>query len=159
MKKFLALVLALVLSFSCLTIGFAADTEGSAPVDSSITGILDEVKAMFTDSKILEKIQPILDKILEFVKGLVPGDDTAGVEGAITDLEKTLGDNKIDICGKIKELIDCLKEKIKALYCGEPATEEEVKPETGSASMGLSVFGALCVASAAAFVCTKKKVA
>lgn len=159
MKKFLALVLALVLSFSCLTVGFAAETAGAEKVDPSISSILDEVKSFFTDSKILDKINPIIEKILEFIKGLVPGDNTAGVEGAIGDLEKTLKDNKIDICGKIKELIDCLKSKIKALYCGEPATEEEVKPETGSASIGLSVFGALCVASAAAFVCTKKKVA
>lgn len=157
MKKFLALALALVLSFSCLTVGFAAEPAGTDT--DPVATVCDQIKALFTDSKILDAISPIIDKIINFVKGLVPGGDTAGVEGAVSELESCFGNNKIDICGKLKDLIECLKSKIKALYCGEPATEEEVKPETGSASISLSVFGALCVASAAAFVCTKKKVA
>lgn len=160
MKKVISLALALVLAFSCMTMVFAADEAAAVEsVETSVNGILSEVDIL---GKLTSAIEDACAKIVAFFEGLVNGgSDLFGVEGAVSDLESALKNCKIDLsCGAIKDFLDSIKAKIKALYCGEPATTEvEATPETGSASTGIAAFAAISVAAAAAYVCTKKKVA
>ncbi len=237
MKKLLALSIALVLAFSCMTVAFAADatttqpyycstcktyfstadelnthmntvhkqvpmeypcpychnagqevvfvteaaymdhlktcpnytfSDGTTPVNyvdmsvSELLAYLLDVSNIGNDR--LSIIEPIIQSLITFVENMLKGiiGEDAGVEGANADLdslEAKLTSFDIDIgSGKIKDILDAVKAKIKALYCGEPATTAvEEAPETGSASTGIAVFAAISVAAAAAYVCTKKR--
>lgn len=117
------------------------------------------------DNERLGILAPIIQRIIDFVENLIAGviaPEEAGVEGVSADLnslESKLAGWGLNLKdGKLKSILDGIKAKIKALYCGEPATTAAEKPaETGSASTGIAVFAAVSVAAAAAYVCTKKR--
>lgn len=117
------------------------------------------------DNNRLSILAPIIQRIIDFIENLINNfllADEAGVEGVSSDLssiESKLAEWGFDVTGgKIKAILDSIKAKIKALYCGEAATTAcEATPETGSSSTGIAVFAAVSVAAAAAYVCTKKK--
>ena len=174
MKKVLALVLALVMAFSCGLVAFAEDdtttttavateaaTEAATEKDY-IDLTVKEVLAMILD---LAKagmsqwgdVETVIIKIVDFLDGLVNGTLTGSVDGLVAELEGLF--EGIEIPG-IDGLINALKEKILSFYAPGtvvPTTEPAEVEDTGSAPVGIAVFAAVSVAAAAAFVCTKKK--
>lgn len=143
-------------------------SDGTTPVnyvDMSVSELLAYLLDVANvDNDRLSILEPIIQSLITFVENMLKGviGEETGVEGANADLdslEAKLTSFDIDIgSGKIKDILDAVKAKIKALYCGEPATTAaEEAPETGSASTGIAVFAAISVAAAAAYVCTKKR--
>lgn len=135
-------------------------------VDLSISELLAYlIDVANVDNDRLSILEPIIQSIITFVENFIKGildikaEGVEGVNSDLSNLESKLAGFGIDIGkGKIKDILDSIKSKIKALYCGEPATTAaEAAPETGSASTGIAVFAAISVAAAAAYVCTKKR--
>ncbi len=177
MKKVLAIVLALIMACSVMTMAFAADaatpTDEPAPFASGLIGsvksILDKITSIFSNGEGLEgllaQIEGIINRIKELVAN-VTGSNSADVLGVVDQLEAKIGSFGLakDILSRIKELITNLKQKIKDLYAGNKETVVEetaaVAPSgTGSSAAGIAAFAAVSVAAAAAYVCTKKKAA
>jgi uncharacterized protein YjbJ (UPF0337 family) len=178
MKKVLAIVLALIMACSVMTMAFAADaaTPADAPTDPAYSGligsvksILDKITGIFSNGDGLEgllaQIEGIINKIKELVTNLT-GSNSADVLGIVDQLEAKIGSFGLakDILSRLKELITNLKQKIKDLYAGnkEPvveATAAAAPSDTGSSAAGIAAFAAVSVAAAAAVVCTRKKVA
>ena len=170
MKKILAIVLAVVMAFSCSALAFAADTATpDAPAASnildSIQGILSQITAILQQNDVLETVKGLIEKITALVQNLTGG-NTADVLGVADELEAKIA--AIPVLGDVYEflhnLITTLKQKIKDLYAGncetEPETTAAEEPsETGSSAIGLAAFATVSVAAAAAYVCTKKKAA
>ncbi len=179
MKKILAIVLALIMAFSAFTMAFA---EEAAPVNSdpaaadesttgfdligTIKGILDKITGVFSgENDILAQIQGIINQIKEFIASFTGG-NAADVLGIVDQLEAKIGSFTLasDILSYVKGLITSLKQKIKDLYAGNKetvveATAAAAPSDTGSSAAGIAAFAAVSVAAAAAFVCTRKKVA
>ena len=106
-----------------------------------------------------DDIESVVNRLVDLVENLLKGIAVpeADVNGAIDDLKAKVGDS-----GKLGDLLDSLKAKIKSFYAGDKATTEattaaEKPAETGSATAGIAAFAAISVAVAAAYVCTKKK--
>ena len=176
MKKVLAIVLALIMACSVMTMAFAADA--ATPTDEpafasgligSVKSILDKITSIFSNGEGLEgllaQIEGIINRIKELVAN-VTGSNSADVLGVVDQLEAKIGSFGLakDILSRIKELITNLKQKIKDLYAGNKETVVEetaaVAPSgTGSSAAGIAAFAAVSVAAAAAYVCTKKKAA
>ena len=172
MKKVLAIVLALVIALSASSLAFAeeAAVDAAAPAASATTnifnvvsGILEDIAAAFKGTSILETIKNIILQIEDLIANFA---STSDVAGAIADLEAKIGSFNIakDIFDYVTGLIDTLKQKIKDLYSGNRETEviEETEAvassDTGSsATLGIVAFAAVSAASAAAYVCLKKK--
>lgn len=123
------------------------------------------LKNVELDNARLSILVPLLQRLIDFCENIIMKlleSDDEGVEGAMTDLstiESKLVSWGIDISGgNIKAILDAMKAKIKSLYCGEAATTavEEV-PQTGAASTGIAVLAAVSLATAAAYVCTKRR--
>lgn len=180
MKKALALVLALVFAFSLSTLAFADDEPADvlAAVDSvadaaekaedAVFNIVDVAEGIVGDTNIFKTIEnaavSVVEAIASFDFTAFNSDVIAETIDGFRDALENVGISTSS--GTIKELFTDLKQKIKDLYCGDVATtvivetEPEDVPETGSsATTGIAVFAAVSVAAAAAFVCTKKKVA
>ena len=185
MKKFLAVLLALVMAFSCMALAFAEDessteaTEAAKGLnltidktsffDMTAADIIDSLIAVFdTHAEWWDAVEDIIVRLIDFIDSIGLGAVAqADVAGAISDLEAKL--ESLPIVGKVLEychnLINTLKQKIKDLYAGNRETEavEETdaapSADTGSSSMGIAAFAAISVAAAAAYVCTKKKAA
>ena len=136
---------------------------GSVLADLSASDVLakivDLVKSSFAE---WDEIEAIVIRIVDFLENI--GTALAAqidVNGAVSELESKLAGLNIPT---LKDLLTCLKQKIKDLYSGQTAdveieetTAEEAPADTGSASVGLAAFAAISVAAAAAFVCTRKK--
>lgn len=106
-----------------------------------------------------DDIESVVTRLIDLVENLLKGITVpeADVNGAIDDLKTKVGDS-----GKLGDLLDALKAKIKSFYAGDKATTEattaaEEPANTGSATAGIAAFAAISVAAAAAYVCTKKK--
>ena len=171
MKKVIAIILALVIVLSASSLAFAAEdvaaapaaTEATSSIFSVVGGILEDIVAAFNGTSILETIKSIIIQIQDLIANFA---STSDVAGAIADLEAKIGSFNIakDIFDYVTGLIDTLKQKIKDLYSGNRETEviEETEAvassDTGSsATLGIAAFAAVSAASAAAFVCLKKK--
>ena len=184
MKKFLAVLLALVMAFSCMALAFAEDessteaTEAAKGLnltidktsffDMTAADIIDSLIAVFdTHAEWWDAVEDIIVRLIDFIDSIGLGAVAqADVAGAISDLEAKL--ESLPIVGKVLEychnLINTLKQKIKDLYAHnetEYVEETDAAPsaDTGSSSMGIAAFAAISVAAAAAYVCTKKKAA
>ena len=171
MKKVLAVVLAVVMAFSCSALAFAADTAtpdapaASSPLDA-IQGILGQITAILQQNDVLETVKGIIEKLTTLIQNLTGG-NKADVLGVADELEAKIA--SIPVLGDVYEflhnLITTLKQKIKDLYAGNTETEPvettaaEEPSETGSTAIGLAAFASFSVAAAAAYVCTKKKAA
>jgi hypothetical protein len=172
MKKILAIVLAVVMAFSCSALAFAADTATPADVPAassildSIQGILSQITGILQQNNVLDTVKGLIEKITALVQNLTGG-NTADVLGVADELEAKIA--AIPVLGDVYEflhnLITTLKQKIKDLYAGncetepEETTAAEEPSDTGSTAIGLAAFASFSVAAAAAYVCTKKKVA
>lgn len=182
MKKVIAIVLALLMAFSCSAMCFAEDAvaadaavaEAAAeetPADETPadTGLLASIKGAFTQlvsllgaNNLLEKLQSIIDQIKAYIANL-SNSNAADVAGAIDDLEAKIAELPIvgDILEYLHNLINTLKQKIKDFYAHDVETVAETDAatpvETGSTSVGIVAFATVSVAAAAAYVCTKKK--
>ena len=172
MKKLIALVLALVIAFGCSSLAFAADATpaDATPADAeySIQTLLDTLAGIFKGDKELadlwDQIEGLFNKVVDYVKNIGGGLCANDVLGAVDDLEAKIEELPIvgDVYKTIKNIINTIKEKIKALYAGNSETEvEETVAEdsvdTGSTSVGIVAFATVSVAAAAAYVCTKKR--
>ncbi len=171
MKKILAIVLAVVMAFSCSALAFAADTAtpdapaATSPFDA-IQGILGQITAILQQNNVLETVKGIIEKLTTLIQNLTGG-NKADVLGVADELEAKIA--SIPVLGDVYEflhnLITTLKQKIKDLYAGNTETEPvettaaEEPSETGSTAIGLAAFASFSVAAAAAYVCTKKKAA
>lgn len=168
MKKALALVLALVLAFSMSAMAYADEETSDLAINdvsSAISSIVDST-GVKPSTDIFQSISDAAAKTFEAIVNFdlitVTEEIIADtIDGFRTALEN-LGISTFT--GTLKELFNNLKQKIKDLYCGAeaelPVEEEEYVPGTGSsATAGIAAFAAISVASAAAYVCTKKKVA
>lgn len=163
MKKALALVLALAFALSLSTMAFAAD-EQQSDVASAFGDIVDFAESITSDKDIFSTIEKAaadcFNTLVSFSSDLLDGSIIADV---VDDFRGVLEDLGIDtIVGKIKDLFNNLKETIKGWYqtsSAAPAAPQEDAPDTGSSCVGIVAFATLSVASAAAFVCGKKKVA
>ena len=144
----------------------------AAPVpffDLTASAIVERLLHIFqTEATWWDAIEDIIIKLIDLVEnGITGGTATqADVAGAISDLEAKIASLPIigDILTTIHNLITSLKQKIKDLYAGNKETvieETDAAPsaDTGSSSIGIAAFAAISVAAAAAYVCTKKKVA
>ena len=183
MKKVLAIVLALIMACSVMTMAFAVDTaetvipKGPFTVDDaqnsgligSVKSILDKITGVFSNGEGLEgllaQIEGIINQIKEIVTNFT-GSNSADVLGIVDQLEAKIGSFGLakDILSRLKELSTNLKQKIKDLYAGNKETVVEetaaaAPSDTGSSAAGIAAFAAVSVAAAAAFVCTKKKAA
>lgn len=171
MKKVIAIILALVIALSASSLAFAAEdvaaapaaTEATSSIFSVVGGILEDIVAAFNGTSILDTIKSIIIQIQDLIANFA---STSDVAGAIADLEAKIGSFNIakDIFDYVTNLINTLKQKIKDLYSGNRETEviEETEAvassDTGSsATLGIAAFAAVSAASAAAFVCLKKK--
>lgn len=171
MKKILAVMLALVMAYSCMSLAFAADFSFDKAKFSkmSASDVVDKLVDVFNnDADIWSAVKDTVIRIIDFIENIgVGAASKADVAGAISDLESKL--ETLPILGDILEychnLINTLKQKIKDLYAGNRETEAvvctDVAPsaDTGSSSAGIAAFAAVSVAAAAAYVCTRKKVA
>ena len=175
MKKVLAIVLALVMACSALTMAFAADAATPAEPTTADTGIIGAVKTILDTitgifqgnglQDLLAKIEGIINQIKDIVANF-SGSNSADVLGIVDELEAKIGGFGLakEILSRIKDLITSLKQKIKDLYAGNKETVVEetaavASSDTGSSSAGIAAFAAISVAAAAAYVCTKKKAA
>ena len=144
----------------------------NAPVpffDLTASAIVERLLHIFqTEAGWWDAIEDIIIKLIDLVEnGITAGTASqADVAGAISDLEAKIATLPIvgDILTTIHNLITSLKQKIKDLYAGNKETvveetEAAATADTGSSSLGIVAFAAVSVAAAAAYVCTKKKVA
>ena len=115
---------------------------------------------------IFDILYKIFDYITAFIDARVGGGtgDVEGVNGAVAELDCALADIDLSLpqFNGVTDIVDSIKQEIKKIYAGEiettvEETEAEALPDTGSANLGLTVFAALSVVAAAAFVCAKKK--
>lgn len=176
MKKILAIVLSIVMIFSMSAIAFAdtatpiaeagAADETTAPVDivATIKGILDQIMSTINTQDIAAQLITGVQNIVNEILAAIGVSSQTSVLGAVADLEAKIGDLGIigDILEYIENLINTIKQKIKAFYAGNKeteivATEAAAPADTGSTSAGIVAFAAVSVAAAAAYVCTKKK--
>lgn len=172
MKKAFALVLALVMVLSMGTIAFAEDNllasfdvaNGKGAVEDAVADIVDFSEGLNLGADIFATIEKAAVSALESVSGLdFTKFNSDSIANIIDGFRSVLADIGIDTSSStLKELFNNLKQKIKDLYCGAeaeiPEMDEEA-PETGSSATGIAAFAAVSVAAAAAYVCTKKKVA
>lgn len=129
-------------------------------VDLTVKDVLNAVVELIKSSNTQwDDIESVVNRLVDLVENLLKGIAVpeADVNGAIDDLKAKVGDS-----GKLGDLLDSLKAKIKSFYAGDKATTEattaaEKPAETGSATAGIAAFAAISVAAAAAYVCTKKK--
>ena len=185
MKKVLSVLLALVMAFSCMALAFADDTttttaaaeeetKGGLMIDKgsffdmTVTDIIDALIAVFdTHADWWDAVEDIIIRLIDFINNIgIGAASKADVAGAISDLEAKIASLPIvgNVLTTIHNLITTLKQKIKDLYAGNKETvieETDAAPsaDTGSSSIGIAAFAAISVAAAAAYVCTKKKVA
>lgn len=140
------------------TVGDAAPTKDY--VNLTVKDVLNAVVELIKSSNTQwDDIESVVNRLVDLVENLLKGIAVpeADVNGAIDDLKAKVGDS-----GKLGDLLDSLKAKIKSFYAGDKATTEattaaEKPAETGSATAGIAAFAAISVAAAAAYVCTKKK--
>ena len=125
-------------------------------VKDGLNAIVELIKSSNTQ---WDDIESVVTRLVDLVENLLKGITVpeADVNGAIDDLKAKVGNS-----GKLGDLLDSLKAKIKSFYAGDKATTEattaaEKPAETGSATAGIAAFAAISVAAAAAYVCTKKK--
>lgn len=129
-------------------------------VDLTVKDVLNAIVELIKSSNTQwDDIESVVTRLVDLVENLLKGIAVpeADVNGAIDDLKAKVGDS-----GKLGDLLDSLKAKIKSFYAGDKATTEattaaEKPAETGSATAGIAAFAAISVAAAAAYVCTKKK--
>lgn len=129
-------------------------------VDLTVKDVLNAIVELIKSSNTQwGDIESVVTRLVDLVENLLKGIAVpeADVNGAIDDLKAKVGDS-----GKLGDLLDSLKAKIKSFYAGDKATTEattaaEKPAETGSATAGIAAFAAISVAAAAAYVCTKKK--
>ena len=200
MKKVLAVLLALIMAFSCMALAFAEEApaddtttttaaaddtttttaaaeeenngglliDKNSFLDMTATDIIDALIAVFdTHAEWWDAIESIIIRLIDFINNIgIGAASQADVAGAISDLEAKIASLPIvgDILTTIHNLITSLKQKIKDLYAGNKETvveetEAAATADTGSSSLGIVAFAAVSVAAAAAYVCTKKKVA
>lgn len=140
------------------TVGDPAPTKDY--VDLTVKDVLNAIVELIKSSNTQwDDIESVVTRLVDLVENLLKGITVpeADVNGAIDDLKAKVGDS-----GKLGDLLDSLKAKIKSFYAGDKATTEattaaEKPAETGSATAGIAAFAAISVAAAAAYVCTKKK--
>ncbi|MCQ2477011.1 MAG: hypothetical protein MJ125_04165 [Clostridia bacterium] len=174
MKKIIAIVLAVLMAFSCSALCFAEDaviapapeasesTTAAPSILAGFTGILNQISSLLDANGLLAKVQNLINQIKAFIEQIVSGGN-ADVAGAIDDLEAKIAELPIvgDVLEYLHNLINTLKQKVKDFYAHAaetaPVTAEATPVETGSTSVGLVAFAAVSVAAVAAFVCTKKK--
>lgn len=140
------------------TVGDPAPTKDY--VDLTVKGVLNAIVELIKSSNTQwDDIESVVTRLVDLVENLLKGITVpeADVNGAIDDLKAKVGNS-----GKLGDLLDSLKAKIKSFYAGDKATTEattaaEKPAETGSATAGIAAFAAISVAAAAAYVCTKKK--
>lgn len=140
------------------TVGDPAPTKDY--VDLTVKDVLNAIVELIKSSNTQwDDIESVVTRLVDLVENLLKGITVpeADVNGAIDDLKAKVGDS-----GKLGDLLDSLKAKIKSFYAGDKATTEattaaEKPAETGSATAGIAAFAAISVAVAAAYVCTKKK--
>lgn len=140
------------------TVGDPAPTKDY--VDLTVKDVLNAIVELIKSSNTQwNDIESVVTRLVDLVENLLKGITVpeADVNGAIDDLKAKVGNS-----GKLGDLLDSLKAKIKSFYAGDKATTEattaaEKPAETGSATAGIAAFAAISVAAAAAYVCTKKK--
>lgn len=140
------------------TVGDPAPTKDY--VDLTVKDVLNAIVELIKSSNTqCDDIESVVTRLVDLVENLLKGITVpeADVNGAIDDLKAKVGNS-----GKLGDLLDSLKAKIKSFYAGDKATTEattaaEKPAETGSATAGIAAFAAISVAAAAAYVCTKKK--
>ena len=140
------------------TVGDPAPTKDY--VDLTVKDVLNAIVELIKSSNTQwDDIESVVTRLVDLVENLLKGITVpeADVNGAIDDLKAKVGNS-----GKLGDLLDSLKAKIKSFYAGDKATTEattaaEKPAETGSATAGIAAFAAISVAAAAAYVCTKKK--
>ena len=136
------------------TVGDPAPTKDY--VDLTVKDVLNAIVELIKSSNTQwDDIESVVTRLVDLVENLLKGITVpeADVNGAIDDLKAKVGNS-----GKLGDLLDSLKAKIKSFYAGDKATTAAEKPaETGSATAGIAAFAAISVAAAAAYVCTKKK--
>lgn len=142
------------------TYGESAPATTKDYVDLTVKDVLNAIVELIKSSNTQwDDIESVVTRLVDLVENLLKGIAVpeADVNGAIDDLKAKVGDS-----GKLGDLLDSLKAKIKSFYAGDKATTEattaaEKPAETGSATAGIAAFAAISVAAAAAYVCTKKK--
>lgn len=142
------------------TYGESAPATTKDYVDLTVKDVLNAIVELIKSSNTQwDDIESVVTRLVDLVENLLKGIAVpeADVNGAIDDLKAKVGDS-----GKLGDLLDSLKAKIKSFYAGDKATTEattaaEKPAETGSATAGIAAFAAISVAVAAAYVCTKKK--
>ena len=171
MKKVLAIVLALVMAFSCAAMAFAADDAATTTTAAATTAaatteaasseltVKDVLNAIVELAKAgmaqWNDVESVVIKIMEALDNLVNGIVDGSVDGLVAELEGLVSGLELPA---MDNLINTLKEKILSWYTPDIFVTEPVEtPETGSAPVGIAVFAAVSVAAAAAYVCTKKK--
>ena len=138
------------------TVGDPAPTKDY--VDLTVKDVLNAIVELIKSSNTQwDDIESVVTRLVDLVENLLKGITVpeADVNGAIDDLKAKVGNS-----GKLGDLLDSLKAKIKSFYAGdttEATTAAEKPAETGSATAGIAAFAAISVAAAAAYVCTKKK--
>ena len=163
MKKVIAIALALVFALSMSTIAFADETPDLASVSSTIENIVDST-GLSAGTDIFSAITNAAAQTLEAISkfDITAVNDNA-IAGVIDDFRSALENVGISTSsGTIAQLFSNLKQKIKDLYMPAAASVEpqEETPATGSsATAAIAAFASISVAAAAAYVCTKKKVA
>ena len=163
MKKVIAIALALVFALSMSTIAFADETPDLAGVSSTIENIVDST-GLTAGTDIFSAITNAAAQTLEAISKFdIKAVNDNAIAGVIDDFRGALENVGISTSsGTIAQLFSNLKQKIKDLYMPAAATVEpqEETPATGSsATAAIAAFASISVAVAAAYVCTKKKVA
>lgn len=163
MKKVIAIALALVFALSMSTIAFADETPDLASVSSTIENIVDST-GLTAGTDIFSAITNAAAQTLEAISKFdIKAVNDNAIAGVIDDFRGALENVGISTSsGTIAQLFSNLKQKIKDLYMPAAASVEpqEETPATGSsATAAIAAFASISVAAAAAYVCTKKKVA